>query len=58
MTSASAPAAIEHATPTSPWQPTSAPLIDAFFLYSAPIAAAVSRNRIVPSSSAFGRKRR
>jgi uncharacterized protein (DUF1330 family) len=28
-------AAIEHATPTSPWQPTSAPEIDAFSLYSA-----------------------
>src|SRR6185437_16171449 len=27
-----APAAIEHATPTSPWQPTSAPLIEAFSL--------------------------
>ena len=25
-------AAIEHATPTSPWQPTSAPEIDAFIL--------------------------
>ena len=31
-TSHRAPAAIEQATPTSPWQPTSAPLIDAFFL--------------------------
>jgi len=30
--SARAPAAIEQATPTSPWQPTSAPEIDAFFL--------------------------
>jgi hypothetical protein len=26
------PAAIEQATPTSPWQPTSAPLIEAFSL--------------------------
>ena len=34
ITSASAPAAIEQATPTSPWQPTSAPLIEAFSLYS------------------------
>ena len=32
MTSASAPAAIEQAEPTSPWQPTSAPLMDAFSL--------------------------
>jgi hypothetical protein len=32
-TSANAPAeAIEQATPTSPWQPTSAPEIDAFIL--------------------------
>ena len=32
ITAHSAPAAIEQATPTSPWQPTSAPLIDAFSL--------------------------
>ena len=31
-TAHSAPAAIEQATPTSPWQPTSAPEIEAFFL--------------------------
>ena len=31
-TSVSAPAAIEHADPTSPWQPTSAPEIEAFAL--------------------------
>jgi hypothetical protein len=31
-TSASPPAAIEQAEPTSPWQPTSAPLIEAFSL--------------------------
>ena len=31
-TSQSAPAAIEQATPTSPWQPTSAPEIEAFSL--------------------------
>ena len=31
-TSASPAAAIEQADPTSPWQPTSAPLIDAFSL--------------------------
>ena len=32
------------AEPTSPWQPTSAPEIEAFDLISAPTAAAVSRN--------------
>ncbi len=32
MTSHKAPAAIEQAEPTSPWQPTSAPLIEAFSL--------------------------
>ncbi len=31
-TAASAPAAIEQATPTSPWQPTSAPEMLAFSL--------------------------
>ncbi|CAB4563711.1 unannotated protein [freshwater metagenome] len=36
-------AAIEQADPTSPWQPASAPEIDAFNLYSAPIAPAVSK---------------
>lgn len=30
--SASAAAAMEQATPTSPWQPTSAPEMEAFFL--------------------------
>ena len=35
-------AAIEQAEPTSPWQPTSAPEIDAFSLNSTPIAAAAS----------------
>src|SRR5712671_4021343 len=35
------PAAIEHATPTSPWHPTSAPLIEAFSLYKTPITLAV-----------------
>ena len=35
---------MEQALPTSPWQPTSAPLIEAFFLYKIPIAAAVSKN--------------
>ena len=44
----SAPAAIEQATPTSPWQPTSAPEIDAFSLYRMPIAPAVSRKSMTP----------
>ena len=35
-----AAAAIDDATPTSPWQPTSAPEIEALSLNSAPIAAA------------------
>ena len=42
-------AAIEQATPTSPWQPTSAPEIEAFSLNSEPIAAAVSRKMWTPS---------
>src|SRR6185436_9485850 len=46
------PAAIEQATPTSPWQPTSAPEMEAFSLYSMPIPPAVRRKRITPSSSA------
>jgi hypothetical protein len=41
-------AAIEQATPTSPWQPTSAPEIEAFSLYRPPIAAAVKKNRKRP----------
>ena len=32
MTAAKPAAAMEQATPTSPWQPTSAPLIEAFSL--------------------------
>ena len=32
ITAASAPAAMEQATPTSPWQPTSAPESEAFSL--------------------------
>ena len=56
-TSVSPAAAIEQADPTSPWQPTSAPEIEAFSLNSTPIAAAVSRNRITPSRSAPGTKR-
>ena len=34
--------------PTSPWQPTSAPEIEALCLMSAPIAAAVSRKILQP----------
>ncbi|MNW13535.1 hypothetical protein D3C71_2115170 [compost metagenome] len=56
-TSHKAPAAMEHATPTSPWQPTSAPEIEAFSLYKIPMAAAVSRKRTTPSSFAAGMKR-
>jgi hypothetical protein len=56
ITSASPAAAIEQAEPTSPWQPTSAPEIDAFSLNRVPMAAAVSRNRTTPSSLAPGTK--
>ena len=41
---ASPAAAIAEAEPTSPWQPTSAPEIEALCLMMPPIAAAVSRN--------------
>ncbi|MNP73650.1 hypothetical protein D3C76_1703980 [compost metagenome] len=47
-------AAIEHADPTSPWQPTSAPEIDAFFLHRMPTAAAASRNATTSSSQVAG----
>jgi drug/metabolite transporter (DMT)-like permease len=53
-TSVSAPAAIEQAEPTSPWQPTSAPEIDAPSLYRTPMAAAVSRNLATASAEAPG----
>ena len=43
-------AAMEQADPTSPWQPTSAPEIEALILKSVPMAATVSRNRTIPSS--------
>ena len=56
-TSVSPAAAIEQAEPTSPWQPTSAPLIDALTLNRRPIAPAVSRKRTTPPSSAPGQKR-
>ena len=41
---------MEQAESTSPWQPTSAPEMEAFSLNSSPIAVAVSRNRTTPSS--------
>ena len=57
ITSVSPAAAMEQATPTSPWQPTSAPLMEARCLKMMPIAAAVSRKRRAPSSSALGANR-
>ena len=57
ITAHSAPAAMLQATPTSPWQPTSAPLRLAFSLYRMPIAAAVSRKSTTPASDAPGAKR-
>ncbi len=45
-------AAMEQATPTSPWQPTSAPEMEAFSLYRMPMAPAVSRKSITPASVA------
>ena len=52
ITSASPAAAMALAEPTSPWQPTSAPAIEAFALIRPPIAAAASRKRRTPSRSA------
>ena len=52
-------AAMEDAEPTSPWQPTSAPEIDAFVLMIDPIAPAVSRKsraRSVVKSSVKSRQ--
>jgi hypothetical protein len=43
MISVSPAAAIAQAEPTSPWQPTSAPEIEAFFLHSVPMAPAVEQ---------------
>ena len=40
---------MDEATPTSPWQPTSAPEIDALSLNSAPIAVAVMRKSDMPA---------
>ena len=45
-------AAIAEAEPTSPWQPTSAPEIEALCLMSPPMAAAVRRNVRIPSGVA------
>ena len=58
-TAASPAAAMAAAEPTSPWQPTSAPEIEAFALISAPTAAAVSRNsriRAVEAPGTWSRK--
>jgi hypothetical protein len=40
---------MEHATPTSPWHPTSAAEIDVFISHSAPIAALVRKKILIPS---------
>jgi hypothetical protein len=45
------------AEPTSPWQPTSAPDMDAFALKRCPIALAVKRTSTTPSSVASGTNR-
>ena len=45
ITSARPAAAIEQATPTSPWQPTSAPEMEAFLLKSPPITAEARKKR-------------
>ena len=50
-------AAMDDADPTSPWQPTSAPAIEALVLMRDPTAVAASRKRRTPSSSAPGMKR-
>jgi len=49
-TSARPAAAMEQAEPTSPWQPTSAPEMEAFSLNNSPMAPAASRKRTTPSS--------
>ncbi|MOA56582.1 hypothetical protein D3C78_1805850 [compost metagenome] len=53
-TSASPAAAMAQADPTSPWQPTSAPEIEAFFLHRMPTAAALSRKSTMSLSQASG----
>ena len=55
-TAASPAAAIEQAEPTSPWQPTSAPEIEALRLNRYPMAPAVSRNVTTPCSLALSTK--
>jgi hypothetical protein len=42
------PDAIADAEPTSPWQPTSAPEMEALRLIKAPIAAAAKKNASIP----------
>ena len=56
MTAVKPPAAIEHATPTSPWHPTSAAEIDAPLLNNIPIAAAVVKNLTISSSFCWATK--
>ncbi|MCY1549594.1 hypothetical protein D9M68_857690 [compost metagenome] len=56
-TSARPAAAIAQAEPTSPWQPTSAPEIEAFFLHRMPTAAAPRKKLTTSSSLASGLKR-
>ena len=55
--SANPAAAMDDAEPTSPWQPTSAPAMEALVLMRPPTAVAASRKRRAPSSSAPGMKR-
>ena len=49
-------AAIAQATPTSPWQPISAPEIEALRLHSMPIAGAISRKSRTPRTGSAGRQ--
>src|SRR5471032_2456626 len=49
-------AAIAQATPTSPWQPISAPEIDALRLHSMPMAADVSMKSRTPATGSLGRQ--
>ena len=48
--SASAPAAIEHAEPISAWHPHSAPLMEAFVLITSPISPPAASARTICSS--------
>ncbi|MNP54895.1 hypothetical protein D3C76_1494910 [compost metagenome] len=50
-------AAMAQAEPTSPWQPTSAPEIDAFFLHRMPTAAAARKKSVTLDSSTSSLKR-